>query len=86
MLKIKGIYDGAKVVLLEPVLLGPNTPVEVLVPDQEKIYWQRLIELGLVKEICTPPTDDRIFAPVHVSGAPVSQTILEERRQATARC
>ena len=34
MLKVKGIYDGAKVVLLEPVDLQPNTAVEVLIPDQ----------------------------------------------------
>ncbi len=80
MLKVKGIYDGTKIVLLEPVWLVPNTPVEVLIPEQEKIYWQRLVELGLVKEICAPPADEQLFTPVRVSGAPVSQTIIEERR------
>ena len=52
MLKVKGIYDGTKIVLLEPVSLLPNTPVEVLIPEQEQAYWQQLIELGLVSYRC----------------------------------
>lgn len=80
MLKVKGIYDGAKIVLLEPVSLLPNTPVEVLIPEQEQAYWQQLIELGLVKEVRTPPTEDQPFTPVRVTGDPISQTIIEERR------
>jgi hypothetical protein len=84
MLKVKGLYDGAKVVLLDPVSLSPNTAVEVLIPEQgvdrEQVYWQRLIELGLIKEVRTPRADDQPFTPVRVTGAPVSQTIIEERR------
>ncbi len=80
MLKVKGIYDGNKIVLLEPVSLLPNTPVEVLIPEQERIYWQRLVELGLIKEVRPLPTDESPFAPIRVTGAPVSQTIIEERR------
>ena len=33
MKHIKAIYDGQRVVLLEPVDLPPNTPVEVVVRD-----------------------------------------------------
>ena len=84
MLRMKGVYDGEKVVLLEPVLLSPNTAVEVLVLEQEveweQVYRQRLVELGLIKEICVPPTDDLPITPIRVAGAPISQTIIEERR------
>ena len=51
MLKVKGIYDGVKVTLLEPVSLPANTAVEVLLPEThkelEQAYWERLIALGL---------------------------------------
>lgn len=81
MMKVKGIYDGTKIVLLEPVSLLPNTPVEVLIPEQEHVYWQRLIELGVIKEVRSQSTDDDTsFAPVQVTGVPVSQTLIEERR------
>jgi hypothetical protein len=35
MVKIRGIYDGERVRLLESVAIPPNTEVEVLVPDQQ---------------------------------------------------
>jgi hypothetical protein len=80
MLKVKGIYDGAKIVLLEPVSLSPNTPVEILIPEPEQLYWQRLIELGLIKEVRTQPINDESFVSIRVIGEPISQTIIEERR------
>ena len=84
VLKVKGIYDGEKVVLLEPLPLLPNSMVEVLVPehavDMEQVYWQRLISQELIKEVRPQPTDEDVFTPVRVIGAPVSQTIIEERR------
>jgi hypothetical protein len=80
MVKVKGIYDGTKVILLEPVSLLPNTPVEVLIPENDQLYWQRLVELGLIKEIHSQSTEDLSFAPVQVTGVPISQTIIEERR------
>lgn len=80
MVKVKGIYDGTKIVLLEPVTLLPNTPVEVWIPGKEQLYWQRLIELGLIKEIRSLPETDLSFTPIRVSGIPLSQTIIEERR------
>jgi hypothetical protein len=52
----------------------------VLIPEQEKIYWQQLIALGLIKEIRPLPADEQPFTPVRVIGTPVSQTIIEERR------
>jgi hypothetical protein len=80
MVKVKGIYDGTKIVLLEPVSLLPNTPVEVLIPEMEQIYWQRLLELGLIKEIRSQSSESLSITPIRVAGKPVSQTIIEERR------
>ena len=84
MLKVKGVYDGTKIVLTEPLPLPPNSTVEVLIPelstDREDIYWRQLLNLGLVKRICPQPTEAQAFTPVRVTGAPVSQTIIEERR------
>ncbi len=85
MLKIKGVYDGAKVVLLDPVVLPPNTAVEVLIPDQaaqqEQVYWQHLLETGLIKSVRVSRQVSRHApAPARVTGEPVSQTIIAERR------
>lgn len=80
MLKVKGVYDGSKIVLLEPVSLQPNTPVEVLIPEDEQIYWQRLTELGLIKEVRSQLNTGQTFSPIHVVGTPLSQIIIEERR------
>ena len=84
MLKVKGVYDGTSVILLEPVTLSPDTKVEVWIPDTpgeaEQAYWQRLIELGLLKQIRPRSVPSRPFTPVHVSGSPLSQTIIDERR------
>ncbi len=85
MLRIKGIYDGQKVVLVEPIMLPPNTEVEVVVADpaaeQEQAYWQRLIDQGLVKTVRPEPRALRHApAPAQVTGEPISETIIAERR------
>jgi hypothetical protein len=84
MLKIKGVYDGTSVILLEPVALSPDTKVEVLIPDTpgnaEQAYWRRIVELGLLKEFRPRPVSSKPFTPVPISGLPVSQTIIDERR------
>ena len=85
MLRIKGIYDGTKVILTEPVALRPNTAVEVIVADQsiepEQVYWQRLLNAGLIKQVQPTSTNERTsYTPVHVAGTPVSETIIQERR------
>ncbi len=84
MLKVKGIYDGEKVTLLDPLPIPPHTPVEVLVVEQtmdtEQAYWQRLVDLGLIKTVRPQSTDEQPFEPVHVTGILISQTIIEERR------
>ncbi len=84
MLRVKGIYDGTKIVLLEPVSLAPNTAVEVLIPEQaadaEQLYWQKLVELKLITEIRPPSVSDQPFTPIQITGKPISQTIIEDRR------
>ena len=84
MLRVKGVYDGQNVVLLEPVSMAPNTAVEVLVPEQdedkEQAYWQLLLDQGLIKEVRPRPVDETPFTPVQVTGEPLSQTIIDERR------
>jgi hypothetical protein len=84
MLKVKGVYDGTKVVLIDSLPIPPHTMVEVLIVEDtietERAYWQRLIDLGLIKEVRPRPTAEQPFEPVRVTGAPISQTIIEERR------
>lgn len=84
MLKVKGVYDGTRVILLEPVAWPPDTQVEVLIPDTdgeaERAYWQRITELGLLKQIRPRSVSSRPFTPVQVNGLPLSQTIIDERR------
>lgn len=85
MLKVKGIYDGARVVLLDPIALQPNTAVEVLIPeaslDAESLYWQRLRATGLITMTRAQRQQPRQAPPpIRVNGEPVSQTIIDERR------
>lgn len=84
-MRVKGIYDGEKVVPLEPLALAPNTSVEIIIPDdagpEEAHYWERLAELGLVTVAPTAQTQPGdVFEPVAIEGEPLSQTIIESRR------
>jgi len=88
MIKVKGIYEGTYVRLLEPVDLAPDTPVEVLIPEdaaewgQEQAFLKRLMEEGLLAPTRLTPSarEEEPFEPVPIQGAPLSQTIIEERR------
>ena len=84
MLRVKGIYNGKTITLLEPLALPKNTAVEVLIaepePEPEQLYRQRLLTLGLIKERPGVPADTTPYTPIQVSGPPLSQTIIEERR------
>jgi len=84
MQKARGIYDGRAIILFDPLELASNTAVEVLVSDQvtdpELVYLQRMLERGLIKEIRPIPAEEYPVTPVQVTGPPVSQTIIEERR------
>ena len=81
---IKGIYDGDKVILLDSISLPANTSVQVYVPDQtdthEMAYWQKLLDMGVIKRVVSPPEGEFLFTPITVKGKPVSEVIIEERR------
>jgi len=88
MIKVKGIYEGTRVQLLEPVSLVPYTLVEVLIPvvtaeqGREQAFLSRLVEEGLFAPVglALPPREETSFEPVPIQGAPLSQTIIAERR------
>ncbi len=84
MLRVKGIYHDRTITLLEPLALPKNTAVEVIIAEPEaepeQLYRQRLLALGLIKERAEQPVDVTPYTPIEVSGPPLSQTILEERR------
>jgi hypothetical protein len=48
--------------------------------DEETAYWQQLVDQGLIKTF-RAPVEPVEFSPVHTTGAPVSQTIIDERHE-----
>ena len=84
MLRVKGAYDGDRIVLVEPLPVPAQTPVEVLVPeaakDDEQRYWDLLAELGIVLEHRTGVSPAEGAVLIHVDGEPLSATIIRERR------
>jgi hypothetical protein len=88
MIKVKGIYEGTSVRLLEPVSLAPDTLVEVLIPEtakeqkQEWAFLKKLVEKGLLTSIEAALSlhEEVPFEPVSIQGEPLSQTIIKERR------
>ncbi len=80
MRRVRGVYDGAHVVLLDPIALQPNTAVEVLIPestaDPEQLCREKLRAAGLVTTARRRrPGPRRSPSPVHVKGEPLSRTI-----------
>jgi len=86
MIKVKGIYEGMCVKLLEPIALAPETVVEVLIPEgpteqgQEYEFLRRLVAEGLLASGGPMLPSEEIFEPVPIRGIPLSQTLIEERR------
>ncbi len=84
MTQAMGIYDGRKVLLLEPLNLPANTPVVIIAKgsaeDREQMFWQKLLTLNLVQSVEKPALSDEEFEPAHITGKPISETIIEERR------
>ncbi len=84
MLRVKGTWDGEKIVLVEPLPVPAQTPVEVLVAesaeDDEQQYWDLLAELGIVLEHRTGVSPAEDAALIHIDGEPLSATIIRERR------
>lgn len=84
MVRVTGIYHDQTITLLEPLALLKNTAIEVIIAEPEvepeQLYRQRLLQLGLIKERPALPADAAPYTPIEVSGPPLSQTIIEERR------
>jgi len=84
MLKVRGIFDGRNILLDEPLELPANTPVEVLVQqsadEAEELFWKRLQDLGVIAKRQIPSPEEIPFSPVPITGAPLSETIIEDRR------
>lgn len=74
----KAIYDGQQVILLEPVDLPPDTPLDVVVLDELDVL-EALKARGLILQIVSPVNSLVLTTPLHVDGPPVSQTLLDDR-------
>lgn len=82
MRHIKAIYDGSRVVLLEPVNLPPHTPLEIVVIDAEATDQHVLEALkaqGLIRGTEAPINRLAPTTPIRVEGPSLSQTVLEDR-------
>ncbi|MCB0114395.1 MAG: hypothetical protein KDD84_09905 [Caldilineaceae bacterium] len=86
-IRVKGIYNGKTIELLEAVTMPPDTVVEVLVPELEPTRKERLqqqiqdlVDKGVLTHAAMDRPRDLDFHPVTVAGKPVSETIIEERR------
>lgn len=88
----EGVVSNRVVILPEGVTLAEGLKVEVRVPiarrkrtaqrATEEQFKKRLIQMGLLSEIRLPPTQvaSNSRVPIQVTGKPLSQTIIEERR------
>lgn len=88
----QGVVKGNVVVLPENAHVPDGTTVEVRVAEpqqaeatseeQEILFQQHLVEIGLMTEVRKPgsraPSSD--FTPIKVSGKPLSEMVIEERR------
>ena len=88
----RGVVKGNVVILSEPADLADGSIVEVRPVDpatdeldeqaREAAFSRYLLEIGFISLIPTlapdPPGTDR--TPVQVSGRPLSEMIIEERR------
>jgi hypothetical protein len=83
-MKVRGVYDGTHIRLLEPVSIPPNTEVEVYIDerqlDPEEAYWGQLEHLGLITGARHRAPVDDSFEPIPNPGEPISDTIIRERR------
>ena len=85
-----GVVKGNTIVLPAGAHLTEGSTVEVrpvLVQDlteeqKEMLFKQKLLAMGLIKEIKMPKRHvlRRNRKPIRVSGKPLSETIIEERR------
>ena len=89
MFKVKGMYNGVTVDLLEPVSIPRNTEVEVRIEsvpksasydkDAHRIFLEHLLEIGMITHIPSGEVDPTPFEPMVIPGKPISESIIEDR-------
>ncbi len=89
MFKVKGVYNGTTVDLLEPVSIPVNTMVEVMIEGAqpstsseqraEQTFLEHLLEIGMITHIPSGEVDPTPFEPIVITGKPLSETIIEDR-------
>ena len=89
MFKVKGMYNGVTVDLLEPVSIPVNTAVEVMIEGfqlstsgeqrAEQTFLEHLLEIGMITHIPSGEVDPTPFEPIVITGKPLSETIIEDR-------
>ena len=89
MIKVKGIFNGTTIDLLEPIFIPTNTAVEVTIEttddmDQsdakaERAFLEHLLAIGMISHIPSGEVDPTPFTPIFVPGKPVSESIIEDR-------
>ncbi len=92
MLVVRGVVKDRMIVLPDSIHLTEGAEVEVRVRSErrkytlssfsEKAFKERLMEKGLLKELCAPATAETTAAraQVQVEGQPLSALIIAERR------
>ena len=48
-LRVRGVFDGEKVIPREPLNLPPDTEVEIVVPEREITYAERYLGLPRIE-------------------------------------
>jgi hypothetical protein len=86
-IRVKGIYNGKTIDLLEAVTIPADTEVVVLLPEtvptrkeRLKQQLQDLVDSGVITHTAVELPRELDFHPITVAGKPVSETIIEERR------
>lgn len=84
MISIHGVFDGEVARPLEPVQASANSPVVITFLEssgqKRNGLLDKLEQEGLIySRPLRARTEPRNFEPVPIQGAPLSQTIIEDR-------
>ncbi|MFN0072683.1 MAG: hypothetical protein ACKVVP_14465 [Chloroflexota bacterium] len=85
MTVIHGVVRGGVVLLPDSAQLPDGVEVEIRPIDgshNENEFYRRLLEAGLISELPTKRESIVVqnFVPIQVSGLPLSEQIIEDRR------
>ena len=91
MNKVRGIYDGKAIQLLEPVDWAPNTEVEIVLDlngsdeidetrAKRRALQRKMLAAGVISRILPENVPVQRFERTTITGKPISQTVIEDRR------